>query len=145
MAVSSSPDFVVYPRHLKPGAVVCDVARPEDVAPEVYEERDDVLILEGGLVSLPDNISFGPNMGYRPGIGLACLSETMLLCLEGDFNDYSIGMKIPLETVEYLKGLGAKHGFELAALRSQDRELTADEIAEIYENALKAGSIWKKS
>ncbi|MGE5454020.1 MAG: aminotransferase class III-fold pyridoxal phosphate-dependent enzyme [Methylocystaceae bacterium] len=135
IAASSSPDYLIYPQHLKPGAVVCDVARPEDIAPQVYELRNDVLLLEGGLVSFPDAVSFGANMGYRPGVGLACLSETMLLCLEGDFNDHSIGQKIPLETVEYLRGLAKKHGFGLAALRSSDRELTTEEVGAIYQRA----------
>jgi len=135
VAASSSPEYLIYPNHLKPGAVVCDVARPEDISPQVYELRNDVLLLEGGLVSFPDQISFGANMGYRPGVGLACLSETMLLCLEGDFNDYSIGQKIPLATVEYLRGLAKKHGFGLAALRSSDRELSPEEVEAIYRRA----------
>jgi len=135
VAASSSPDYLIYPHHLKSGAVVCDVARPEDIAPQVYELRNDVLLLEGGLVSFPDKISFGANMGYRPGVGLACLSETILLCLEGDFNDYSIGQKIPLSTVDYLRELARKHGFGLAALRSNDREISPEEVTAIYHRA----------
>lgn len=135
VAASSSPEYLIYPHHLKPGAVVCDVARPEDIAPQVYAARNDVLLLEGGLVSFPDQVSFGANMGYRPGVGLACLSETMLLCLEGDFNDYSIGQKIPLTTIEYLREIAKKHGFGLAALRSADREISVEEVEAIYRRA----------
>ena len=139
VAASNSPEYLIYPENLKPGSVVCDVARPADVAPEVYEVRDDVLILEGGLVKYPDNISFGPNLGYRDGVSLACLSETVLLSLEGDYQDYSIGMKLPLETIEYLRHLGQKHGFSLAGLVMGGQEITDADIEMIYQRAMAQG------
>jgi acetylornithine/succinyldiaminopimelate/putrescine aminotransferase/predicted amino acid dehydrogenase len=137
IATSNSPEFLVYPEDLRPGAVICDVARPADVAPECYTERNDVLILEGGLVQYPDTISFGPNLGYRDGVNVACLSETILLALEGDYNDYSIGSKMPLETIEYMRYLGAKHGFTLAGLKMGNQEICDKEVEEIYLNAQK--------
>lgn len=136
VAASSSPEYIIYPRHLRPGAVVCDVARPADVAPEVFKERDDVLILEGGLVQYPEPVAFGPNLGYRDGVNLACLSETVLLALEGDFQDYSIGSKLSLETLEYMRRLGQKHGFGLAGLMMDNREIADEEIEKIYQNSL---------
>ncbi|NLB53624.1 MAG: aminotransferase class III-fold pyridoxal phosphate-dependent enzyme [Syntrophomonadaceae bacterium] len=132
VAASNSPEYLVYPQHLKAGAVVCDVARPADISPEVYATRNDVLILEGGLVQFPDEIRFGPNLGYRDGVNMACLSETILLALEGDYRDYSIGMKLPLETVDYLRALGKKHGFSLAGLMMGNREITDKDIDDIY-------------
>jgi predicted amino acid dehydrogenase len=77
IATSNSPEYLIFADDLQSGAVVCDVARPSDVAPCVYE-RDDVLILEGGLVQYPDQISFGPNLGYRDGVSLACLTDNVL-------------------------------------------------------------------
>ena len=112
------------------------MARPADVAPECYQKRDDVLVLEGGLVQYPDNISFGPNLGYRNGVSLGCLSETVLLALEGDYNDYSIGMNLSLETIDYLRHLGKKHGFSLAGLKMGNREITDEEIEEIYQHSI---------
>lgn len=137
IAASNSPDYLVYPENLRPGAVVCDVARPADVAPECYKERNDVLVLEGGLVQFPDNIAFGPNLGYRDGVNVACLSETILLALEGDYNDYSIGTVMPLEMVEYMRRLSEKHGFSLAGLKMGNKEITDSEIEEIYQNSIK--------
>jgi len=132
IAASNSPEYLIYSHHLAPGAVVCDVARPADVSPTVYQTRDDVLILEGGLVEYPDLISFGPNLGYREGVSLACLSETVLLTLEADYQDYSIGTKLSLETIAYLRELGKKHGFKLAGLVMNGREIDDAEIENIY-------------
>lgn len=140
VATSNSPEYLIYPSDLSAGSIVCDVARPADVSPEVYEQRDDVLILEGGLVKYPDNISFGPNLGYREGVSLACLSETVLLSLEGDYQDYSIGTKLPLETIEYLRRLGQKHGFSLAGLVMGGREITDEDVEMIYQRSIAPGN-----
>ncbi|MDD4803187.1 MAG: aminotransferase III, partial [Syntrophomonas sp.] len=136
IASSNSPEYLIYPGHLRSGAVVCDVARPADVAPEVCAQRNDVLILEGGLVQLPDTVRFGPNLGYRDGVNLACLSETILLALEGDCQDYSIGNKLDLDTVHYLRRLAKKHGFGLAGLRMGNHEINEQDIEDIYRYSL---------
>ncbi len=136
VAASNSPEYLIFPRHLKPGSIVCDVARPADISPEVYAARNDVLILEGGLVQFPDQIRFGPNLGYRDGVNMACLAETVLLALEGDYQDYSIGMKLPLDTVEYFRYLGKKHGFSLAGLMMGNREITEQDIKDIFHCSL---------
>lgn len=135
VSASNSADYLIYPEHLKAGAVVCDVARPADVSPEVIALRNDVLILEGGLVELPDMVSFGQNLGYREGIALACLSETILLAMEADWQDFSIGSQLPLKTMEYMRSLAFKHGFSLAGLKMGNRELAELEIESISENA----------
>lgn len=136
IATSNSPEYLIYPEHLSPGTVICDVAKPADVHPDVILKRNDVLVVEGGLVQLPDAINFGArNLGYRDGVSLACLSETLLLALEGDFNDYSIGHKLALDELDYFKYLGEKHGLSLAGLKMGNREMTDLDIEEILINA----------
>jgi len=94
---------------------VCDVARPGNVAREVAESLDDVLVFEGGLVELPEPVHFGPNLlGFRPGILLGCLAETILLALEGDDRNHSIGQKLDPAEAEYLRALAERHGFRAA-------------------------------
>jgi predicted amino acid dehydrogenase len=135
IATSNSPEYLIFADDLPSGAVVCDVARPSDVDPSVYD-REDVLILEGGLVQYPDEISFGANLGYRDGISLACLSETVLLALEGECRDFSIGNKLPLETVHYFRNIAQKHGFSLAGLKMGNHEINDEKIEKIYMNSL---------
>src|SRR6185436_20189334 len=53
LTVTSAINSVITPEHLKPGAVVCDVARPRDVSKLVADMRDDVLVIEGGMVEVP--------------------------------------------------------------------------------------------
>jgi acetylornithine/succinyldiaminopimelate/putrescine aminotransferase/predicted amino acid dehydrogenase len=100
---------------LRAGAIVCDVARPANVARDVVGSLDDVLVFEGGLVEFPEPVHFGPNLlGFRPGILLGCLAETILLALEGDDRDHSIGHKLDPAEAEYLRGLAERHGIRVA-------------------------------
>ena len=63
----------------KPGAVICDVARPPDINPAEAALRPDVLVIESGEVLIPGDIDFGYNIGLPPKTAYACLAETALV------------------------------------------------------------------
>lgn len=115
---------------LKPGAVVCDVARPPDVKEEDARRRPDVLVIESGEILLPGEPDFGFNIGLPPGTAYACLAETALLTMEGKFEDYTLGRNIEMERVKEMHRLMIKHGLQLAGLRSFDQYITDADIAE---------------
>ncbi len=114
----------------RPGAVICDVARPHNISPEEAAERLDVLVVESGEVLIPGEIDFGYNIGLPPGLAYACLAETALLALEGRFEDYTLGRDISLHRVEEITGLFEKHQFQWAGLHSFGRALTDEMIAQ---------------
>ncbi|MCR4420327.1 MAG: shikimate dehydrogenase [Clostridia bacterium] len=135
ISVTSAVDTVIQPADLKPGAVVCDVARPRDVSRKVAELRDDVLVIEGGVVRVPGEVNFHFDFGYPPGVALACMAETMILALERRWESFTLGREITLEQVEEISRLARRHGFELAGFRSFERPLTAEDIAAVRERA----------
>lgn len=102
----------------KPGAVICDVARPPDIHPAEAALRPDVLVVESGAVLIPGEIDFGYNMGLPPKMAYACLAETALLAMEGCFEDYSLGRNLSLEQIRNIYRLYQKHHYQLAGLRS---------------------------
>ncbi len=57
-------------------------------------ERDDVLLIEGGLVDVPGEVDFGLDFGLPPGKAYACMAEAMVLALEGRCESYSLGRQI---------------------------------------------------
>ncbi len=138
VTVTSAVDAVVEPHHLKPGAVVCDVSRPRDVSVRVAKERDDVLIIEGGVVAVPGPVDFGFNFGFPPGTSYACMAETMILALEGRYESFSLGKELELARVREIGRLAAKHGFTLAGFRSFEKAVTPEQIAGLRERAEKA-------
>ncbi len=115
---------------LKPGAVVCDVARPPDVKEEDAARRPDVLIVESGEIVLPGQPDFGFDIDMPPGTAYACLSETALLAMEGKFEDYTLGRNIEMDRVKEMYRLWHKHGLKLAGLRSFGVYVTDEMIAE---------------
>lgn len=108
----------------KPGAVICDVARPPDIEEWEAALRPDVLVIESGEILLPGDPDFGFDIGLPPKTAYACLSETALLTLEGRFEDYSIGRELELEKVKEIYRLFKKHGLRLAGMRSFDKYIT---------------------
>lgn len=131
IAVTSALGAVVEPHMLKPGAVVCDVARPRDVAPQVARARQDVLVIEGGAVKVPGEVRFNLDFGFPPGEAYACMAETMILALEGKCEDYSLGRDIRIEQVEEIGALARKHGFTLAGFRSFERRVRDADIERV--------------
>jgi len=136
-AVTSAVDTVIDPEDLKPGAVVCDVARPRDVSLMVEKKRKDVLVIEGGVIQVPGPVNFNFNFGFPPGLAYACMAETMILALEGRFESYSLGRELSIEKVKEIEKLAQKHNFRLAGMRSFEKKITEEKIKEIKLNALR--------
>jgi predicted amino acid dehydrogenase len=135
ITVTSSVDSVIDADDLKPGAVVCDVARPRDVSKEVAEKRNDVLIIEGGVVEVPGDVDFHFNFGFPPKTSYACMAETMMLALEGRYENFTLGRELTVKQVEEISAIAKKHGFKLAGFRSFERAVTQSEIEAVKKNA----------
>ncbi len=137
ICVSSALDAIIEPLDLKPGALVCDVSRPRNVSVAVKTARDDVLIIEGGIVKVPGDVDFGFNFGFPPGHSYACMAETMILALEEDYTDWSLGRDLSLERVLGIGRLAKKHGFQVSGFRSFEMPVSREDIFRIKENARK--------
>ena len=93
--------------------------------------RDDVLVIEGGVVEVPGDVKFNLNFGFPPQTAYACMAETMVLALEQRYESYTLGRELTVRQVEEISQLAKKHGFKLSGFRSFGRALTGPEIEEI--------------
>jgi len=134
VAVSSAKDSIIFPKDLKSGAVVCDVARPRDVSIEVVRQRNDVLVIEGGVVEVPGNVDFHFKFGFPPKTAYACMSETMILALEGTYEPFTLGRHLEIDRVQKIGALAAKHGFKLAGFRSFEKAISDEDIEHVRKN-----------
>jgi predicted amino acid dehydrogenase len=139
VTVTSALHAVIEPEHLRPGSVVFDVARPRDVSARVAAARDDVLVIDGGIVDVPGPVDFHFNFGFPPGKAYACMAETMALTLEGRFDDYTLGKTLTREKVEEISGIAEKHGFRLSGFRSFEKPITDEMIERVRRNARNKG------
>ena len=133
IAVTSAVEAVVDGQALKTGAIVCDVARPRNVARAIVETRDDVFIFEGGVVAPPGDVEFNFNFGFPPKTCYACMAETMALALEGRFESFSLGRNLEVEKIDEIDAIAGKHGFTLAGLRSFERAVTRQDVERVLQ------------
>ncbi len=142
LTVTSAIHDVIRPEHLQPGSVVCDVARPRDVSAMVAAARDDILVIDGGMVDVPGPVNFHFNFGFPPGKAYGCMAETIALALEGRFEDYTLGKHLTRERVEEIGTMAKKHGFRLSGFRSFEREVTPQHIETVRRNAKSARRLY---
>ncbi len=131
ITVTSATDAIIEPRALKPGSIICDVARPRDVSKAIYRSRDDVLVIDGGIVELPGRADLNLDLGPPSGMCEGCVGETIILALEGRYENYTIGRNISVEKVEEMAELAEKHGFKLSGLRRFEAIITEEQIQQV--------------
>lgn len=130
VTATSSLGSILDPEDLGRGAVVCDLARPRNVRPDLVQTRPDVLVFDGGIVELPGRPDLGP-IGLAPGLAYGCMAETVLLALAGRYEHLSLGADLDPDTILELRAMAEAEGFGATALRSFDRPLTDDDLARV--------------
>ncbi len=97
---------------LLPGSVVIDVAVPTDVRGDQME-RDDTLILSGGLTRVPRTMALDSNfLWFHHGMVPSCLAETMTLALEDRAECFSLGRNLDENAIQEIGRLAVEHGFD---------------------------------
>ena len=141
LTVTSAVSVLINSEDLKPGAIVCDVAIPANIAKEVVSMRDDVLVFEGGLARPPfiEDIRTKEFRRATPPDGIyGCLAEGILLTLEGRFENYSLGRgNITEENVKEMSDIARKHGFSVADFFCGYKLFSNEDIENIKKNARK--------
>jgi acetylornithine/succinyldiaminopimelate/putrescine aminotransferase/predicted amino acid dehydrogenase len=114
VAALNAVDAPLAADHFAPGAIVCDLSVPAGLPPGTAALRSDLLLIKGGIVSLP----FGEDLeivGFPlpPGQTYGCMAEAMLLGLEG-IHDATFTGSLTAGRVERVAAMAAWHGFKLA-------------------------------
>jgi predicted amino acid dehydrogenase len=110
---TASPNAFIKSEQLKKNATIYDIAQPQNISVNEIRNRPDLKIYDGGLVTVPQ-INKLP-LGLPLNTVFACLAETILLALENDGINYSLG-KVELEKIERIKDLATKYKFKPASL-----------------------------
>jgi len=136
-ATSGAGKKVLDIMNVKPGCVITDVARPLDLPPSEVAKRPDVLVIESGEILLPGHVSM-KNIGLPKNVAYACLAETIVLALEGRFDNFTVGRNIEWEKVREIYRLGRKHGMKLAAISGVNGPFSDADIRRVRKLALEA-------
>jgi len=141
VTVTSTPSAIIDINLLKSGTVVYDISQPRNITEKDANMRDDILVVDGGLVRPPGNMNFNFYVALPPGLIYACMAETMILALEERYECYSIGGNLEISKVKEISQLGKKHGFKLAELTSFGRKVSNERIKKVRDSFLRTKSL----
>ena len=105
ITATNAPEALVRSDDLSSGSIILNDAQPSDVANDVYE-RDDILVVEAGVIATP-GIRCNLNMGLAGREEtFCCLGEAYVLAYNNMFNSFTLGeLDVNLiKTIEDLQG-----------------------------------------
>jgi predicted amino acid dehydrogenase len=115
LTATSAVQPFISARHLRNGAMICDVSRPFNVTSGLRNERPDLQWVDGGLVRAPDRSVLGIlEETDRRNVLVSCAAETIVLALSGFRSEHLCGRLDP-GTIEELGRVAAGLGFTAAA------------------------------
>jgi predicted amino acid dehydrogenase len=115
LTATSAVQPFISARHLRNGAMICDVSRPFNVTSGLRGERLDLQWVDGGLVRAPDQSVLGIlEETDRRNVLVSCAAETIVLALSGFCSEHLCGRLDP-GTIEELGRVAAGLGFTAAA------------------------------
>ena len=129
LVATSSDKSLIDPVALRPGTLVCDIARPPNVADATIPGQS-TLVFDGGLIQPPFEVDLGAFQTLPKNLCWGCLGETMLLALAGEDRNYSIGSRLSLADADHLSHLADVHGFEPAPTQWYGRQVSAADVAD---------------
>lgn len=120
VTATNSLHKLITPDSLKSGAIVCDISRPSNIREDVCRKRPDVMVIDGGIIQLPGTNLLGFDSSLSEGRAYACMAETMMLALEQQYQDTSLGFHLDLAEVKKMEELADRHGFKPVVQQHQE-------------------------
>lgn len=130
IAATNAPEALITPDDLKSGAIIIDDAQPSDISEEVMKQRNDVLVVDGGVVlTLDINAHFNLGLARKNDI-FCCLGETLIMACDAPTNDYCLkGADISL--INQFGELGELLGFRIDNYQRSGKVYAPEKINEI--------------
>lgn len=130
---ADAKELQINPHSFLARAVVCDLAIPKAITPEIYQQRqDDVLFFDGAIFRFPGKYNCANllRMGSDHET-FGCLLETMLLALDGQETSYSVGPVMDFAQIKTLQRLIKKYHPRISDLRYCGEKIPQDVIVSI--------------
>lgn len=132
VVLTSSKDALIGPEHLAPHAVVLDGTQPRNTSADLTTVRPDVVVVDGGIVSISGLKLQGGGFGLARDQYFACFSECVLLSLSGHQGHFSLG-RPTVDQVDHLRHIAstlADRGFVPAPFQSFGNPLEAGRLGQ---------------
>ena len=120
----------------KPGAVVFGLPGFHDAIFSRFHYRSDLLVIDESVIEVPGNLTDNIKFDLPAHTVPASIVETVVLALEGRFENYSLGSQLRIGKVDEIRRLAAKHGFKTAGYRSFGRYISNADVLRIRHHLL---------
>jgi acetylornithine/succinyldiaminopimelate/putrescine aminotransferase/predicted amino acid dehydrogenase len=119
IATNSSDAWLVEPKQIKKGAIVCCASVPSNLSESFKDHTDDYFVFDGGYALLPDNSEINFVGMPKEGNSFGCLAETLILGFEEYPGSFARG-DISLNLIVKIMELSEKHNFSLGKFQLGD-------------------------
>jgi fatty aldehyde-generating acyl-ACP reductase len=128
IAAASSTGAIVEPQHLKPGTIIVDCGQPHNVPEDLMANRQDIVVIEGGLARLPGmKCEFDFGLLAEDEV-FGCLSEAILLCWGEKYKRHGFEGRSELQLAKEFSEIGKALGFLRPPLRFGKHAITDAEL-----------------
>jgi fatty aldehyde-generating acyl-ACP reductase len=113
LTATNAPEVLVKSEDVAPGTIIINDAQPSDVSPDIIKNRDDVLVIEGGIINTPGikcNFNFG--LASREDT-FCCLGEVLILAYNEHFKHFALG-ELDLGLINEIEDMSKGLHFKLA-------------------------------
>ena len=129
VAATNASEALITSEHVRKGAIIVDDAQPSDVADDVLD-RDDVLVIEAGVVHTPSvdsHFNFNLKDKYD---NFCCMAEVLVLASLEHKGNYVIN-RATLEAVDEVSAHGDKIGFRIGDFQNRRELISREKILQI--------------
>lgn len=117
IAATNAPEVIIQSHDLKPGALVINDAQPSDVSPDIITNRNDVLVIEGGVIRT-SGIKCNFNLGLVSSEDtFCCLGEILVLAHHHHFSDFALG-ELNLDLIDQISAMSEGIPLQLAPFQN---------------------------
>jgi fatty aldehyde-generating acyl-ACP reductase len=137
-----APEGIIQSEHIKPGAIYIDDSYPKNVHKTMLAERDDFILLEGGVTQLPLSVDMTlsrpiPNLIDAPMDAMigakqtyGCFAETLVLAANGHRCHFGLGDASPLLAAD-IEERAHRLNFTAAPLQAFGQKVDATRIEKV--------------
>jgi fatty aldehyde-generating acyl-ACP reductase len=117
ITATNAPEALVSSDDLLPGTIIVNDAQPSDVPPHVIKERNDILVIEGGVIHTPGiKCNFNLGLAGREDT-FCCLGEVLVLAREGHFDNYAMG-ELDTDLVAHIEDMAKDLNFSISRFQN---------------------------
>lgn len=133
ITATNSPEAVLSSEDILPGTIIVNDAQPSDVPSHIIRERDDILVIEGGVITTPGiKCNFNLGLADREDT-FCCLGEVLILAHNQKFDHFTVG-EADTKLLPEIIDMGKQLGFRIAKFQNApQRHIPEQQIQKVQE------------